>query len=92
MGAAQPFFLVSGIHTPHFPWGDGEAFCDVLLMVGDSDQSRKKYAISARRLAGQIVDIDGGKLTYDGPILGIGSASTFHLTAYSGTTWTPIPI
>ena len=69
-GTAQPFFLVSGIHTPDFPWGDGETFCDVLLVVGDPEQTPKKYAISARRL-NQTVDIKGGTLLYDGPIFDV---------------------
>ncbi len=66
-GAREPFFLVSGIHTPNFPWGDGETFCDVLLVLGDPDGAPKRYAISARRLT-QKVDVLGGCLTYDGPI------------------------
>lgn len=67
-GGRQPFFLVSGIHTPNFPWGDGETFCDVLLVVGDPDAAPRKYAISARRLRKHTVDVEGGKLSYEGPI------------------------
>jgi len=63
----EPFFLVSGIHTPDFPWGDGETFCDVLLMIGDPDHAPQFFAVSARRLK-QTVDVRGGILTYDGPI------------------------
>ena len=70
-GSRQPFFLVSGIHTPDFPWGDGETFCDVLLLVGDPDGAMKKYAISSRRLRKHSVDVEGGKLSYDGPIFDV---------------------
>jgi uncharacterized protein (DUF362 family) len=71
-GARQPFFLVSGIHTPDFPWGDGEVFCDVLLVLGDPNGEPKRYAISARRLT-QTVDVLGGFLAYDGPIFDLTS-------------------
>lgn len=67
-GGDQPFFLVSGIHTPDFPWGDGETFCDLLLLIGDPDDHPRRYAISSRRLENQTVDIQGGILAYDGPV------------------------
>ncbi|MFW5740373.1 MAG: hypothetical protein ACOC1F_08400, partial [Myxococcota bacterium] len=70
-GTAEPFFLVSGIHTPNFPWGDEETFCDVLLVIGDPDHSAKKYAITARRLTAQEVDVRRGVLRYDGPIFDV---------------------
>jgi uncharacterized protein (DUF362 family) len=71
-GEREPFFLVSGIHTPDFPWGDGETFCDVLLVLGDPDDAPRRYAISARRLT-QTVDVLGGSLSYDGPIFDLTS-------------------
>lgn len=69
-GVREPFFLVSGIHTPDFPWGDGETFCDVLLLIGDPNDDCRRYAMSARRL-NQRVDILGGELTYEGPLFDI---------------------
>lgn len=69
-GTREPFFLVSGIHTPDFPWGDGETFCDVLLLLGDPDDHPRRYAISARRL-NQQVDVRGGTMTYEGPLFDI---------------------
>ena len=67
-GPPQRFFLVSGIHAPGFPWGDGETFCDVLLAVGDPDGDLHTHAISARRLDDQVVDIQNGSLEYEGPL------------------------
>jgi len=67
-GNPQPFFLVSGVHSPNFPWGDGGAFGDLLLLVGDPAARPRRFAITDRRLAGQTVDIAGGALDYDGPI------------------------
>lgn len=34
-GQPRDFFLVSGIHDRDFPWGDGEIFWDVLLVLED---------------------------------------------------------
>jgi len=67
-GATQPFFLVTGIHTKDFPWGDGESFGDVLLVVGDPAGAPRTYAMTDRRLMNHAVDIKAGTIDYDGPI------------------------
>jgi hypothetical protein len=52
-GAARDFFLVSGIHDKDFPWGDGEIFWDLLLVIGDKTSGYKKYCITDRILRGE---------------------------------------
>ena len=51
-GETKDFFLVSGIHDKDFPWGDGEIFWDVLLVMGDQARGYKKYCITDRILPG----------------------------------------
>ena len=88
-GDEHPLFLVSGIHTPGFPWGDGETFCDLLMILGDPDDSPKRYAISARHIAKQVVDIQGGKLEYDGPVFDV---SDHQVVSFSEMNATPSPL
>jgi uncharacterized protein (DUF362 family) len=70
-GAEVPFFLVSGVHERGFPWGDGELFSDVLLVVGDGDGGFERYCISDRTLEGLLLDISGGVFRYGGTLLAI---------------------
>lgn len=70
-GNAQPFFLVSGIHEKDFPWGDGESFCDVLLVLGDPNANPRCFAIAGRRLDAHRVDAKEGVLQYEGPIFDV---------------------
>ena len=67
-GAAKDFFLVSGIHDKDFPWGDGEIFWDVLLVIGDKASGYKKYCITDRILAGLELNVLEGTYRYRGPI------------------------
>jgi uncharacterized protein (DUF362 family) len=67
-GAAQDFFLVSGIHDKDFPWGDGEIFWDVLLVMGDQATGYKKYCITDRILPGLALNVLEGTYRYHGPI------------------------
>ena len=70
-GGEVPFFLGSGVHERGFPWGDGELFSDVLLVVGDGDGGFDRYCISDRTLEGLVLDISGGVYRYHGTLLAI---------------------
>lgn len=67
-GAAQDFFLVSGIHDKDFPWGDGEIFWDVLLVIGDPDTGYTRYCLSDRILPGLELNVQEGTYRYRGPL------------------------
>ncbi|HEY6100044.1 MAG TPA: DUF362 domain-containing protein, partial [Anaeromyxobacter sp.] len=66
-GREAPFFLVAGVHDRGFPWGDGEAFSDVLLAIGDGAGGWRRYAITDRALDGLRLDVAGGTCRYRGP-------------------------
>ena len=70
-GAEVPFFLASGVHERGFPWGDGELFSDVLLVVGDGKGGFQRFCISDRTLEGLFLDISGGVYRYHGTLLAI---------------------
>ncbi len=76
---SKPFFFVSGVHDKDFPWGDGEIFWDVLLVVGDEDSGYQKYCITDRVLEGLKLNVGEGKYSYKGPIflLSEGYATSF---------------
>lgn len=67
-GKIQNFFLVSGIHDKDFPWGDGEIFWDVLLVIGERATGYKRYCITDRVLAGLKLNVQEGTYQYSGPI------------------------
>jgi cholesterol oxidase len=67
-GIIQNFFLVSGIHDKDFPWGDGEIFWDVLIVIGDGMNGYKKYCITDRVLEGLELNVKEGTYRYKGPI------------------------
>jgi uncharacterized protein (DUF362 family) len=67
-GTSEKFFLVSGIHDKDFPWGDGEIFWDVLLVVGEGPDGYRKYCITDRVLEGLQLNIKEGTYRYKGPI------------------------
>ena len=70
-GAEVPFFLGSGVHERGFPWGDGELFSDVLLVVGDGKGGFQRFCISDRTLEGLVLDISGGVYRYHGTLFAI---------------------
>ncbi|MBS1857227.1 MAG: DUF362 domain-containing protein [Acidobacteria bacterium] len=74
-----PFFLVSGVHDKGFPWGDGELFWDVLLVVGDGAGGWRRFAITDRVLPGLSLNIRDGAYRYAGPLYAIrdGCAASF---------------
>lgn len=67
-GETKDFFLVSGIHDKDFPWGDGEIFWDVLLIIGDQAGGYKKYCITGRILPGLELNVLAGTFRYQGPL------------------------
>ncbi len=81
---SQPFFLVSGIHAPDFPWGDGESFGDCLLVIGDPASNPRCYAITDRRLLDHTVDIQGGVFRYDGKVFDITGLESVAFTELQG--------
>lgn len=67
-GGDAPFFLVSGTHGKGFPWGDGELFSDVLLLIEDGGGGYERYAASDRILEGLELDVERGVYRYSGPL------------------------
>ena len=87
-GAVKDFFLVSGIHEKDFPWGDGEIFWDVLLVIGDRTTGYKKYCITDRTLEGLKLNVGEGTYRYQGPIFELtdGFATSFlHMRSKEST-------
>ena len=70
-GVEVPFFLGSGVHERGFPWGDGELFSDVLLVVGDGKGGFQRFCISDRTLEGLVLDISGGVYRYRGTLFAV---------------------
>lgn len=64
----RPFFLVTGVHDRGFPWGDGEIFWDVLLLLGDGSGGWRRFAMTDRILPGMEVDVAQGIGRYAGRI------------------------
>jgi uncharacterized protein (DUF362 family) len=67
-GMLERFFLVSGIHDKDFPWGDGELFWDVLLVIGSGPNDYRRYCITDRVLEGLELNVKEGTYKYKGPI------------------------
>lgn len=75
-GGEAPFFLLSGVHDKGYPWGDGECFWDLLLVVGDGQGGFRRYAAVDRVLLGLDIDVSGGAYRYEGPLYALEGAST----------------
>ena len=78
-GKLETFFLVSGIHDKDFPWGDGEIFWDVLLVIGKGPNNYKRYCVTDRVLEGLELNVKEGTYRYKGPIFELtdGSKTSF---------------
>lgn len=88
-GPSEPasFFLASGIHGRGFPWGDGELFSDVLLVMGNRSDGYRRYCMAGRILHGLELDLTNGLCTYHGPVFAPCdgySASLDDLTTHAG--------
>ena len=75
-GGARPFFLVSGVHDKGFPWGDGETFWDVIVVIGDGQGTYQRYCITDRVLEGLQIDIARGTYRYRGPLFDVKDSCT----------------
>jgi uncharacterized protein (DUF362 family) len=75
----KPFFFVSGMHDKGFPWGDGETFWDVMLIVGDEKAGYQRYCITDRVLEGLELDVEHGTYRYDGQLFEIKEGFTTSL-------------
>jgi len=67
----RPFFFVSGEHDKGFPWGDGETFWDVMLVVGDGEEGYQRYCMTDRVLEGLDLDVERGTYRYQGPLYAV---------------------
>ncbi|MCL6622786.1 MAG: DUF362 domain-containing protein [Syntrophobacterales bacterium] len=67
-GEPREFFLVSGIHDRDFPWGDGEIFWDVLLVIEDGRGGWRRFAVTDRFLPGLKLNVQAGTYRYQGPL------------------------
>lgn len=78
-GESQDFFLVSGVHDRDFPWGDGELFWDVLLVIRNAAGGYTRWAITDRVLEGLKLNVGQGTYQYSGPIYKVtkGYAASF---------------
>ncbi|MFP3868716.1 MAG: DUF362 domain-containing protein [Desulfobacteraceae bacterium] len=90
-GQTQDFFLVSGIHDKDFPWGDGEIFWDVLLVIGERATGYQRYAITDRVLKGLQLNVKKGIYHYQGPIYELteGYATSFSQIRNKASCLTP---
>jgi uncharacterized protein (DUF362 family) len=62
------FFFFSGIHDKDFPWGDGEIFWDIALIIQKRDGTWEKYALTDRMIDNLELDVEKGVYRYEGPI------------------------
>ena len=83
-GDTVPFFLVTGVHEPGFPWGDGGAFSDVLLAVGDGSGGWRRYAVSDRALEGLDLDLAAGTCRYRGDAFRLDGGAATSFSAMRG--------
>jgi uncharacterized protein (DUF362 family) len=67
-GDLKNFFFFSGIHDKDFPWGDGEIFWDIGLVIDKGDGGWERYALTDRIIEKLDLDVEKGVYRYDGPI------------------------
>jgi uncharacterized protein (DUF362 family) len=86
-GKEREFFLVSGVHAPDFPWGDGGVFSDLLLLIKRGDQYQR-LCLTGPAIAGLKLDVDNGTYSYRGRIWEIsqGYQASFFDMGASGST------
>jgi uncharacterized protein (DUF362 family) len=61
-------FFFSGLHDKDFPWGDGEVFSDLALIVQKEDGLWERYVLTDRVIEGLKLDVEKGVYQYEGPI------------------------
>jgi uncharacterized protein (DUF362 family) len=67
-GALKNFFFFSGIHDKDFPWGDGEIFWDIGLVIEKNEGGWERYGLTDRIIEKLELDVEKGIYRYDGPI------------------------
>jgi uncharacterized protein (DUF362 family) len=67
-GDLHDFFFFSGIHDKDFPWGDGEIFWDIALIIQNGDGGWERYVLTDRRIENLRLDVEKGVYQYEGPI------------------------
>ena len=67
-GGHSSFFFFSGIHDKDFPWGDGEMFWDIALIIQKEDGSWERYVLTDRLIENLKLDVEKGVYQYEGPL------------------------
>jgi uncharacterized protein (DUF362 family) len=67
-GRPQNIFFFSGIHDKDFPWGDGEIFWDIALIIQRGDGSWERYVLTDRIIEKLKLDVQKGIYQYEGPL------------------------
>jgi hypothetical protein len=62
------FFFFSGVHGKDFPWGDGESFWDLGLIIQKEGGKWERYVLTDRVIEGLELDVKEGVYRYFGPI------------------------
>lgn len=78
-GPPREFFFISGAHDEGFPWGDGEEFSDVLLVVSDGSDSWRRFGITRHALNSMMIDVRAGQYTFTGDIYEIVNGNSVSL-------------
>ena len=67
-GTIKNFFFFSGMHDKDFPWGDGEVFWDIGLIIEKGDGSWDRYGLTDRVIKELELDVEKGVYRYEGPL------------------------
>jgi uncharacterized protein (DUF362 family) len=81
-------FFFSGIHDRDFPWGDGETFSDIGLLLQGQDGDCRSYALSDRVIENLTLDVEKGICRYEGPLYRVAAG---HRLARSDLEKSPLP-
>lgn len=65
-GQENEFFFFSGVHDKDFPWGDGESFWDIALLIQQGEWL--SFALTDRVIDGLSLDVEEGSYRYEGPL------------------------
>ncbi len=67
-GRHHDFFFFSGVHDKDFPWGDGEIFWDIALVIQRGDGCWDRFVLTERVIEALHLDVKKGVYRYEGPI------------------------
>ena len=91
-GLETDFFLVSGVHDKDFPWGDGEVFSDVLLVIGREDGGYRRFCLSERTVPGLALDVRKGQFRYHGTLYEIASGCSTSFSKMKKAAMPLVPV